>query len=170
MMRRGFQNKKGLSAIFTALVLLVLTGCPYESRVALGDSKDEKIDTSLIGEWYSVDNKTDTMNINIHNFNSTEYLIEYNETRLSSKKPTTLLRGFISKIGNYRILNINEIEVDSKYTFFKYDLDGDKLKIAYVSDNFNKTQFDTESKIYKYFEENIDKKDFFEDVVIFKKK
>ena len=164
--------KKGLSVIFMGLVLLMLTGCPYESRVALCDSKDAKIDTSLIGEWYSVDNnnKTDTMKINIHNFNSTEYLIEYNEIKSSSKESTTLLRGFITRIKNYKIVNINEVVGDFKYTFFKYDLNGDKLKIAYVSDNFNKTQFDTESKLYKSFEENIDKKDFFEDVMIFKKK
>jgi len=156
------KTKLYLSAM-AAIMIFVLTGCPYESGVSLGDAKDSKIDPQLSGTWIvktpDPQGHHDTM-IFIR-FNDHEYYIESREV-LNSRPVVSRGRGFITLIAGHSILNLNPLDNPGKIFFTRYSLKGDTLMTSYASDQFIKEKFSTIRELHNYYIKNMKKEEFYE--------
>jgi len=155
--------KPKILAIFSiVLVLVALTGCPYESTVPLGDPKDSVFDTTLLGTWGSKANqKGQRDTIVIFRFNDHEYYFESRE--FANGKPVVNRgRGFITRIKNEKILNFNDLADPGKYFFARYDCSGNRFITTFSSDQYIKQQFSSSGDLSAYFKKHIEKEGFFE--------
>jgi len=165
--------KKGAYKLsIVALLLFALTGCPYDSDIALSNSEYSQIDPILLGSWYATNIKTDndTIEINIIDFNMHEYLIEYKEIESDGDVQMTNLRGYITAIGNKKIMNIHELGSTNRITYYRYNVAHDRLIVAYASDHFVKGDFKGQEELNNFFTQHIDQEELFEKDIIFTKK
>jgi hypothetical protein len=86
--------------------LLLLTGCPYESKVPLTTSRPGSLDPRLFGTWVGTAGaEADSNGILVVPFNDAEYFIE-----LAEKNGTvSRYRALGLEIGGQPFLQINEI-------------------------------------------------------------
>ncbi|MBW2096783.1 MAG: hypothetical protein JRI80_18110 [Deltaproteobacteria bacterium] len=94
------------------MVALFFSGCPYESIFPLGRSDTATIDDQLLGRWESCsgeDEKSHCMVIS--QFNDHEYLITAEK---EGEKESPMMRAFSTIVGEYRFLNVQEIETGSR--------------------------------------------------------
>jgi len=169
-LRINEMKKKIYLLSFVGLSLLSLTGCPFDSEIALGDSYNSRIDTILLGSWIGtrIDSDIDTIEFEIIKFNEHEYLVEYGE--YDAKDEVVHLRAFTTVIDDIKIVNINEIGRKVEYTYYKYRIESNKLIVAFASDEFIKTEFNSPEELSDFFKKNIGKKKFFEQEITFYKK
>ena len=117
-----------------ALSLVLLTGCPYSSKVPLAEPNGNATDDHLIGKWVGIDSNGDSLQIAILPFNQSEY---YAELREKSGAPTGY-RVFSFDIGGERFLHINElapVRSPLEYSFARYTLSGEsELALRFVGD------------------------------------
>lgn len=124
---------------YTVLLIacfLIIVGC-YESQVALSSHPVSKIDARLVNYWESVGKEKDANKIKlaIFKFNENEYLLNWKE----GEQETIFARGFVSKIEDVKILNIQGIksldEKEKTYIFFRYEINEQgNLKVSIISD------------------------------------
>ena len=125
---------------FTFLVLIplvLLCGC-YESEVPLSESPSSNVDTRLIRNWTSIpdENKKQGISLLLRKFDENEYLVAWKEGK---DHQTILARGFITKINNTNIINLQGIDSLEKknrtYVFFKYDFNEKENLVSTQSRN-----------------------------------
>ncbi len=169
-LRINEMKKKIYLLSFVGLSLLSLTGCPFDSEIALGDSYNSRIDTLLLGSWIGthIDSDIDTIEFEIIKFNEHEYLVEYRE--YDAKDEVVHLRAFTTVIDDIKIVNINEIGRKVEYTYYKYRIESNKLIVAFASDEFIKIEFNSPQELSDFFKKNIRKKKLFEQEITFNKK
>lgn len=169
-LRINEMKKKIYLLSFVGLSLLSLTGCPFDSEIALGDSYNSRIDTLLLGSWIGthIDSDIDTIEFEIIKFNEHEYLVEYRE--YDAKDEVVHLRAFTTVIDDIKIVNINEIGRKVEYTYYKYRIESNKLIVAFASDEFIKTEFNSPEELSDFFKKNIGIKKLFEQERTFYKK
>jgi len=165
--------KKHFSFIGTILFLLCTIGC-YESKVPLSTTPSSKIDLKLINYWGSIpkDENDTKYKLAIFKFNENEYLISWRE----NQGETEITRGFITKIDNLKILNIQNIDTldkkDRTYFFFKYMInDKGIFKVQILSDAnllLKDKKFNSPEEFKKFIKKNIKNKKLFGEVVEFK--
>jgi hypothetical protein len=164
------KSKKVQLGIFAMILLIAMTGCPYNSKVPLSDPRQSIIDTTLLGQWVTI--KTDPNGSNdtltILKFNDHEYYFESHEIK-DGKLFITRGRGFTTIINNHKILNVGSLDEPEKFYFEKYEIDGNLMRIYAASDQFIKTAFSTTVEFYAFFKNNLDKTGFFETAETFKK-
>jgi len=155
-----------------ALALLTLTGCPYDSDIPLSNSENSQIDPALLGIWYAKDIKTrnDTIEIKIIDFNAHEYLIAYKEIQSDGDIKMTNLRGYVTAIGDKKIMNLHELGRSNEITYYRYYLADNRLIVAYASDEFIKGDYNGQKELNNFFAKNIDRHELFEEDIIFTKK
>ena len=84
----------------------VLTGCPYESKIPMGEPEAGSLDTRLAGIWFWIDPTSDGVTeFHIMRFNPSEY---YAET-LEDFEVTGRFRMYIVDAGGEPFLNIEEL-------------------------------------------------------------
>lgn len=103
------------------LLLLALTaGCPYTTKVPLGDPDRSSFDTRLVGLWMGYDEDGgDSTPVRVIPFNDAEYYIEIDE---KDNEPGRF-RAFVFEVGEQRFLHINELSMDGahpEYCFARY--------------------------------------------------
>jgi hypothetical protein len=122
----------GLAAIVLALVFTA--GCPYTSKVPLGEPDRENFDLRLLGLWEGFDHDEDVGPILVLSFNDAEY---YVETQNEQNEPDRY-RAYIVKVGGQNFLQINELGhegADLEYIFARYAFDNDStLSLTFVGD------------------------------------
>ncbi len=163
--------KKNLTFLLTVSALLLFTACPYVSRYPLSDPAESKIDPVLPGEWLAekpADSDAEG-ELRIMTFNKKEYYIEL-RTLEKGKEQIERYRGFISTINRRRILNIQDLGRPGDYSFYKYSVDGDVLRVAFASDEYIKVKFDSTARLAAYFRKNMDHAGFYEKDMVFRKK
>lgn len=123
-------------AAFTAgLVLLTLaTGCPFTSKMPLGEPGHHPLDARLIGLWVGTDSGHDTLHIRAMPFNDAEYYVELSER---SGAPSRY-RAFVFDVSGQPFLHINELTADlapEEYCFARYTFSGDgDLSLRFVGE------------------------------------
>ena len=143
--------KKRITGI---LILLIMVSCALESQFALPN--DEKIKTELLGEWISVENSDDRINI-IKNSEESYRLQIIENTRIDEE-----LIGFSKTINGFSIMNL-KTESNGIITnvFYGFNIKGNTLTFSEVNDKLHEKEFKSASDLLKFFEENVSKEDFF---------
>lgn len=125
---------KRLVLLFGLLCAVLVTGCPYSSKVPLAVPSDTVRDDRLVGEWAGADGEGDSMRIVILPFHGGEYYAELRE----SDGTQSGYRVFAFDVGGARLLHINELSADrepAEYVFARYALSGDsELALSFVGD------------------------------------
>jgi hypothetical protein len=144
------------------VMLLLMTGCPYESSVPLGDSCNSATDPQLAGKWFypASGNKRDTLEI--LPFSDHEYLVVAYSNGNAGIPREDIARVFISKVGGVKFINFRSIGNNEKWVLVKYQITGNMLITWPASDQFIKQSFSTSREIVAYFGKNMDREGFFE--------
>jgi len=122
-------------AVLLTLALL-LTGCPFESTVPIGDPEAGSLDSRLTGLWFWTDPTTGSVTeFHILQFNSSEYYVE----TLEEYSVTGRFRMYIVTVGGQPFLSINDITEDDEpgsFLFARYSVsETDGLSLRFVGDD-----------------------------------
>ena len=150
--------------IIAMLILLVFTGCPYESAVPLGDPQKSVMDHDILGRWVNIRSNPSGSNdtLLIMKFNDHEYYIESHAIK-NGKIKTERTRGFTTLIRNQKVLNITDLNEPGKYVFARYEIKGEKMVASSPTDNFIKESFSSSHDLFEFFKKNMDKEGFYEE-------
>lgn len=126
--------KRWMTLSLAVLGVVSLAGCPYSSKVPLGEPDGNTTDDHLIGRWVGIDSDGDSLQITILPFNKAEY---YAELREKSEAPTGY-RIFAFAVGRERFLHVNELAASRsslEYSFIRYAFSGESgLTLRFVGD------------------------------------
>ena len=154
---------KSKSLIITGMIMIMaMTGCPYESPVPLSNSCNSTVDPALIGTWVYTPKAVVKDTVEIMKFNDHEYYMEFHERGQNGIRSTSRSRGFVTIIKNQKIINYCELGKPDKFMFFKYEIRDKLMKTFSPSDNFIKQPFKSSSELSDFFTKNIDKQGFYE--------
>jgi hypothetical protein len=155
--------KRKIVFVIAAMIMIVaITGCPYESPVPLSDSCTSTIDPGLIGRWLSPSTGGNNDTLDFIKFNDHEYYIESQSKGISGIKKTSRGRGFVTYVNNQKFINFCDLDDPGKFVFFKYEI-RDKMMITWSpSDKFTTQPFSSSSELVDFFKKNMDKIGFFE--------
>ena len=154
---------KSKSLIITGMIMIMaMTGCPYESPVPLSNSCNSTVDPALIGTWVYTPKAVVKDTVEIMKFNDHEYYMEFHEKRQNGINVTSRGRGFVTMIKNQKIINYCELGNPDKFMFFKYEIKDNLMKTFSPSDNFIKQPFNSSGELSDFFTKNIDKLGFYE--------
>ena len=162
---------KCVSVVFMAILLL--GGC-YESDIPLFEPSLQ-IDKRLTKSWISVpkDSKNKALSLVVRKFNEREYLAAWKDGHDGA---TVMARGFVTKINNVAIMNLQGIaslnKNDRTFLFFKYDFNKDgRLVINMLSGDYPKLKdkkFKSPARFRKFIKKNIDQEGLFDTNIEFK--
>ncbi len=152
-------------AILISISLLLLTGCPYESSIPLGDPGQAKIDHELIGKWRYEDKESkESGTVTISQFNERELLIVIYEGRNEGEA----LRGFVTFVGDEKILNVQEIRGaydDRRWMFANYSVKNCTLSYRLVDDSLLKEKAKdglSQKELNDFVKKNLANKDIYD--------
>jgi hypothetical protein len=151
---------------------LLLFGCPYEAKFPLSNPNESKIDTNFVGNWNEISTKNDeppySLDVNI--FNDHEYIAQM----MTRDKGSLMIQGyrvFETTLYHQKFLNVQEIGNKPKYKFYKYSISADTLRIAAISKDSIKVEFNNREELEEYILKNINKEKFYEkEMVLVKRK
>ncbi len=136
-------------------LLLVLTACPYASKVPI-DKAGVKFDRNLLGKWKKYSNSEskhpeyfEIADIDGNQFNINKF--EYSSSDSSYNKSVYL--AHISKIGDYLFLNMQK-GGEGDYFLHRIDLNGNTFKLYEVTDNIDET-FNTSEELRDFIKKNM---------------
>lgn len=134
--RDGFRYRQVIRVLFCLLPLLLLAGCPYESRTPLGPATNAKIDGGLLGRWKYEDKESkETGFLTISRFNDTEMLVSIEG---DAGKVPDMMRGFGTAVDGENFLNLQEIKGaygDRRWMFVRYTTGDCSLTFRVVNDS-----------------------------------
>ena len=137
------------------IISLVLVSCALESEYSL--PKDTKKDRKLFGVWHP--NNAKGSLIFKANKNKTFMVIMIND---EGKTDTLSTKSFVSPIKNYKIINlVGESDGKTVNAFYGYRVSKNSFNFRDVKKI--KQKFTSKDDLLNYFENNIDKKDFFDE-------
>jgi hypothetical protein len=127
--------------------LLLLAGCPYESKVPLATSRPGSLDTRLFGAWVgTVSEGADSNSFLVVPFNDAEYFIEVTEKNGTASR----YRAVGLEIGGQPFLQINEVseEIPGKsFILARYTLaPGGRLNVRLVGETIPPKDLATDAK------------------------
>jgi hypothetical protein len=127
-----------LRAIGPAMLLLLLTACPYDGPVPLGEPDAGLFEPGLLGGWASVDSGgPGPLFLQLE---GTRYLVV-----LPDECPEGGGWAYLAEVGGAMFVNIH-IGIDSaRYHVARLGLDGNHLEIRYLSDRVDSLAVDPES-------------------------
>lgn len=145
---KRIQNK-----IIRFVMFLLLIGCALESKFALPN--DEEINSEILGEWLHEKNNEERIIIEKHNDKTYKILIV-------DQDDTDELFGFSKTIKGYYIMNIiSEYQNNISNVFYGFDISEDTFTFYEVNDQLHPEEFESDLELLKFFEDNINKDDFF---------
>ena len=172
--------------IWLLLVPFFLYSCDdLSSKYPAGKSSQSYLDTNLIGFWEAVSIQNfatsnlplDSHMIAIMPFNKKEYLLQAIKMDDSGKvqlKDMGTYRGFISKLGNQKIANIQilsaSIEEKEEYLIYPFELANDTLIFySFYSTKVNR-EFKSTSDLRKFLKKNFNNKELYSSIRKYKRK
>jgi hypothetical protein len=163
----GFRCPQAFVAFFCLLTLLLLTGCPYESREPLSSPADAKMDGKLLGRWKYEDKESKEVGfLTVLRFNDTEVLIVTEE---GGKKVPDMMRGFVTTVEGRNFLNIQEMKGaygDRKWIFVSYTIGACDLTYQVVNESLVPAAGEeglTSQKVIELLRKNIGNKDIYDE-------
>jgi len=155
--------KRKIIIVITGMIMIIaITGCPYESSVSLSDSCTSASDSGLTGRWIFPSTGGNSDTIDIVKFNEHEYYIEIRSKGISGNNKISKGRGFVTLVKNQKFINYSELNDPGKFVFFKYEISDNLLKTYSPSDKFIQQTFSSGKELMAFFEKNLDKNGFFE--------
>ncbi len=122
----------------TISFLLILTACPYASKVPI-DQPNMKIDKKLIGKWVKLDdlNKKKPNYFQISVATNKQYnVVKYEYQSSDSAYKEVKYVSHMSKIGDNKFFNMQK-DGTGDYYLYKIVLKGDKFTLFEVTDNID---------------------------------
>ena len=145
------------------LLLLFLSGCPYESDFPLSGIKQE-LDPVLIGTWRSPKTgQADSGTLVVVPFNDRELLLI---VRDEGEADVDLYRAFGSRVRGKTFLNVQEINLSAKarpWWFVHYAVNQDKLTIKIVEDTLFSREIGTPRALRAFIGRNLFHPELFSD-------
>lgn len=139
----------GLAAILFSLALFA--GCPYTTKVPLGEPDRADFDERLVGLWTGFDGKEETGLIRVFPFNDAEYYIEAG----GEGEELDRYRAFVFKIGGELFLHFNKLALDGteqEYCFARYAFsESGELTLRFVGEKIVPKDLRAEPKSLKKF-------------------
>jgi hypothetical protein len=142
------------------VTLLLLVGC-LETKYPLGPRQPGKVDLRYIGDW-NMESRNEQGQVTvskliIRNLHNDEYFVEWNT---GEDKPFRCT-GYLTEIKGVQFANLQGLSDDGKlaesYIILRVDLDGDRLKLRNLEDEFFKERsFASSDELRKIVEENVD--------------
>lgn len=135
------------------MILFLVISCSLESKYSLPN--DEKINPELIGEWHN--GKDDNEKITIIKHGEKTYKL-----LLKNLDETDELISFSKTIKGFEIMNI-KTEYKNKITnvFYGFKVDGNTLIFSEVQKKYRNKEFKSQTELLEFFEEHINREDFF---------
>ncbi len=157
-----------LTTIFMFLLIpLLLSGCPYESRIPISLPAKAMIDKELIGKWKYVNKEGHTEGmVTISMFNDHELLIVLKD---EDKNNSEMLRAFVTSIGKEKFLNIQEMKgtyEDRTWMFVNYSIANCTLSYRIVDDELikkNQKNLSSSKKLYRFIKGNLSNNNLYGD-------
>jgi hypothetical protein len=161
-------KRPSLSFILGGLALaaaLLLAGC-FETTLNLGYAIDSKVDPHYCGDWHfewKDGDQTASADLTIRNFDGKQYYAEWND----HKNKTLRMSGFLIPLKETTFAQLTPMETDGelqpKHLILKVLLDGDKLALTNLKEDFF-SDVTTDAALKKKIEENISNPAMYEDV------
>lgn len=148
-------------------LLLLLTGCPYNSKIPLSEPK-VAIDKTLLGEWKNDKAPNDSSLIKIFEFNPYEYSIVVVD-KSDHKTTVDYYRAFITSVAGQKLLNLESLKSKGEFNFCSYAVEENLLTVKVVSDIAVKEKYISSKTLVNAFAQKIHDKDFFESGLVFRK-
>ena len=140
---------------FFAVMIFVLTACPYQSKVPI-DKPNTKVDKTVLGKWIK---KSDKENENPEYFQISA--IEENKYNIvkfeyqsndSTYKQTKYITHF-SYIKDYVFMNMQK-DGDGDYFMHRIDMNGDEFMLYELTDNIDE-KFVSSEEFKKFVKKNM---------------
>jgi hypothetical protein len=163
----GFRCPQVIRALFCLLTLLLLAGCPYESREPLSAPAGAKIDGKLMGRWkYEDKERKEVGFLTISRFNDTEVLIVIED---DGKKGPDMMRGFVTDVDGVTFLNLQDMQgayEDRKWIFVSYTTGDCSLTFRVVNDTLAPSGGDrrlTSEQMFELMKKNLGNKNIYDE-------
>jgi len=121
--------------LITAVMAMTLSGCPFVSKVPLGQVQHHPLDVSVFGDWLweNPQDKKQVVHAVVLPFNDTEYFVEW----FDGDRAPLRLRAYRVDIDGQAYINFNDLKATGspEYFFAKYELSGDhQLTIRFIGE------------------------------------
>jgi len=161
------------SILFTCF--LILTGCPYDSKVELNTYEESfKVEKEYFGNWTAFHEDGSKDELQVEKGMKTVYNVRhYPYDEKGKKQEYNYYRAYMTEIGGVRIANVEK--KDGTYNFYRYTLKNpNELVLESVKDDYMKANFvgyaePTTEKLRAFIEENIKNEKMYDDPLRFVK-
>ncbi|HTF06495.1 MAG TPA: hypothetical protein VK826_20830 [Bacteroidia bacterium] len=133
---------------------MLLMGCPYESKIALGPAENSKPDKDMTGTFTEKDAESYTWTCKLE---GSQYRIEKKNTEESESEPTIYI-GWLTDVGGTPFLNVYEQDYESekKYYFYRFEKKSiERFKFKAVTDNITE-EFATSEELKAFVKKNME--------------
>jgi len=162
-----------LFSLSIGTILLLLTGCPYDSEIGLNSYEESlKLEKKFYGDWTCFNMDGSREEIQIGKGMKNVYNIRHNAFDENNKKEDyKYYRGFMTIIKDVEILNLEK--KDGNFNFYKYKLvDPDELKVfaigeEYVKANYYKAEKPDVKSLRAFIDSNLYEENLFEEPMQF---
>lgn len=127
---QNFSMKKHHLLIILAPYILLIMGCPVDTKFPLASPGTEKIDKALIGTWEnkSISENPDVIKVKISKKDANTYSVEVLDKGSMYMADTTIFEGFVTKLEGKDFFYVRPIGTAEKYYLYHYRFEGGKLK------------------------------------------
>ena len=145
-----------------ASMMVLLTACPYQSKVPISDAK-EKVNKKLFGTWINssdleIENPT---YYQIGKFSKTKYdLKEYTYSSYDSAYAENQYWMHSSKVGNRTFMNIESASNSDGFYLYYIEIGDGEFTMFEVTDNIDE-QFASSEELKKFVEKNMEHSFFY---------
>ncbi len=116
-----------------AVLVALMTGCPYVVSVPVAPPDRAALDGRLFGVWAATDADEDSLGLEISPFNENECIAE-----VWLEEGPSLMRVYAFEVNGTRFLHMNELQPDAEnmeYFIARYEFPEDsRLVIKFISD------------------------------------
>jgi len=148
-------KKNLLPLIILAFAVIIITGCPYASKVPI-DQPSVKVQKELIGKWVKAGDQTkeNPEFFVISPIGDVKYNIVKNEyNTYDSAYKETIYISHISKVGNLEFMNMQQ-DGKGDYYLYRIDLGQGEFTLYELTDNIDE-KFNTSEELKAFIQKNM---------------
>ncbi|HEV8291147.1 MAG TPA: hypothetical protein VGP94_04470 [Tepidisphaeraceae bacterium] len=149
-----------LSMLCFATLLLMFAGC-WGSKFTLVNPDQAKIDHAYLGNWSVVNSKGESSSLIIRNIDDKLFYVETKEGAKQYPEGITRYVGFLAPVKAATFAHLRHLQddghVQEDWLLMRLELNGDKLTIRQLKDDYMKEKNITSSEqLRKVIEQSID--------------
>lgn len=153
--------------LFIAAIIsfsFILTGCPYDSEVAIDNPASVKYPAALLGNWEPKSSSDEFYKIK----RKDDFVISIIKTKKNAKAEDTPeeYEAFLSEVDGVKFLNLYEKSGDNstpKFYLYKLEINnsGTKITLSPLTENIDE-KFQTSAELKAFIKENMKHSFFFD--------